>query len=545
MQGEPFGPAIDDDEVEQAVSPVKKKPRNGEPPSSSTLPSASTSAATTNTEAPSPQNRSTLTREELNEAIARHQNVCPISIITPYYNAWAIRGLVACKSALKTYNNRNGPGKLFSFNLIDDSGEIRITAFNKEADKFFHIVKEGEPVYVSRGNVKPANKKYSNVNHEYELTMNEATIVEPCNSEELANGGTSVPKIRYNFKPLAEIESEPVDAVVDLVGVLRSVGDVESFVSKRTSREIVKRDLLLVDSSLAEVKVTLFGEKAVALSSATPGAVLALRGAKVGDFGGGRNVATTYSSLITLSPDIPEATLLQSWYATEGQSATFNPLGRENSSAGGSGPNSRSEHQQFICQISPTLVESITSSGTGGPAYFNVTGLVANTNNPENHLYRSCPGDGGRCSKKVEPSPTDDRYQCLKCGHSGTGDWKWRLLVSLRIDDATGPLWVTVFQENAEKLLGKSAAELARLRFSGSGGGGGESAETTTCAYRRLLNETVKLKEFTLRVGVRIEEWNGERRTRAVAYSIKPVEAEPAKRSRQLLAAIEAMAAQL
>ena len=80
---------------------------------------------------------------------------------------------------------------------------------------------------------------------------------------------------------------------------------------------------------------------------------------------------------------------------------------------------------------------------------------------------------------------------------------------------------------------------------SGSGGGGGESAETTTCAYRRLLNETVKLKEFTLRVGVRIEEWNGERRTRAVAYSIKPVEAEPAKRSRQLLAAIEAMAAQL
>lgn len=340
--------------------------------------------------------------------------------------------------------------------------------------------------------------------------------------------------MRYKFKTLASIESEAVESSVDVIGVILSVGNVETFTSRRSNKEIVKRELVLVDSSLAKVTLTLFGEKATNLASGTQeGAVLAVRGAKIGDFNG-RNLATTFSSVISVSPDLPETTLLASWYRTEGSCATFNSLTRDSSSS----PEGQARNrQQFISTISPDLIASLAPN----PAYFNITGAICETNNVENHLYKSCSG-GGDCQKKVDPDE-EGRYRCGKCGHVGSVNaedgFKWRLMVSLRILDPTGALWVTAFQSVAEKLLGRPAAELARVQLV-------EGVD----AYRRLLKD-FKMRVYTCRVGVRIEEYNGERRMRSVAYQIAPVSGakggggEVLKRSRHLLAAIATFEGQL
>lgn len=71
-----------------------------------------------------------------------------------------------------------GEGKLFSFNLQDDSGEIKIAAFKNECDKFFDLVELNKVYLVSKGVIKPANKKFSSVNNDFELSLISDTILE-------------------------------------------------------------------------------------------------------------------------------------------------------------------------------------------------------------------------------------------------------------------------------------------------------------------------------------------------------------------------------
>lgn len=62
--------------------------------------------------------------------------ITQISHLNPYMNRWTIKGRCTSKSDLRRWSNARGEGKVFSFDLLDvDGGEIRVTAFNDEADK--------------------------------------------------------------------------------------------------------------------------------------------------------------------------------------------------------------------------------------------------------------------------------------------------------------------------------------------------------------------------------------------------------------------------
>lgn len=53
---------------------------------------------------------------------------------------WVIRVRVTSKSPIRTWSNSRGEGKLFSMDLIDESGEIRCTAFRDLCDKFYDMI---------------------------------------------------------------------------------------------------------------------------------------------------------------------------------------------------------------------------------------------------------------------------------------------------------------------------------------------------------------------------------------------------------------------
>lgn len=44
------------------------------------------------------------------------------------------------KSAIRTWSNARGEGKLFSCDLCDESGEIRLTGFNTMVDKYYEYM---------------------------------------------------------------------------------------------------------------------------------------------------------------------------------------------------------------------------------------------------------------------------------------------------------------------------------------------------------------------------------------------------------------------
>ena len=62
--------------------------------------------------------------------------VYPIASLTPYQNKWCIKARVTNKSDIRRWSNSRGEGHLFSMDLVDESGEIRATAFKAECDKF-------------------------------------------------------------------------------------------------------------------------------------------------------------------------------------------------------------------------------------------------------------------------------------------------------------------------------------------------------------------------------------------------------------------------
>jgi len=66
------------------------------------------------------------------------------------YSRWTIKARVSNKSHIRTYENARGPGKLFSCDLVDQSGEIRATAFNAECDKYHSLLEVGEVLIFSK-----------------------------------------------------------------------------------------------------------------------------------------------------------------------------------------------------------------------------------------------------------------------------------------------------------------------------------------------------------------------------------------------------------
>lgn len=451
-------------------------------------------------------------------SVLKRESVCPVNVLTPFFNAWVIRVRVTNKTPLKTYNNAKGGGKLFSFDTVDETGELRITAFNAEADKWYETIERNKVYLISKGSVKAANKRFSSLNADYEVTLNANSIIEPV----VTSDSEAIPRLRFKFIPLVEVENLTAGTIVDIIGVIRAVGDVETLVSKKSNKEMVKRDVTLVDSSLAEGRLTLWHEIASAFSGA-PGEVLALKGALVGEFMG-KTLSTTSSTVMDIDPEgVDETAVLKNWWAGQGSRATFTSLCRQSGD-----PGRIDASHRWIAQITPQLVEANSAQGGGTlQTYSSCNGIISASNRSGNHLYKSCATEG--CMKKVADDSGEGMYYCVKCDKNSPS-FSWRLMLSVAIADATGSTWVTIFEENAAKLLGYSATELARLTEL-------EPAEAALVVAR------IRFTNYYFRLGSKMEEYNGEARVRSSLYTVVPH--KPLERSRRLLALLPKMAEQL
>jgi replication factor A1 len=76
----------------------------------------------------------------LNQSLSGSRIISQISTLAPSDNECVIKARVANKSEMKTCSNSQGEGKLFSFDLMDETGEIRCTAYRNVADKYFNYL---------------------------------------------------------------------------------------------------------------------------------------------------------------------------------------------------------------------------------------------------------------------------------------------------------------------------------------------------------------------------------------------------------------------
>lgn len=254
-----------------------------------------------------------------------------IASLTPYQNRWRIRARVTLKSNIRTWSNSRGEGRLFNVNLLDDSGEIRCTGFNEQVDKFYGMLEVNKVYYFSKCNLKTADKRYSTLNCDYEMTMNSETIIEPCNDD------VDLPTMNFDFVRISELEKCKPNTNVDVVGVVKVCNDIGTVIGKQSQKEINKRDIQLVDQSGVAVNLTLWGEDAVKFDGqGYP--VVAVKGAKVSDFGG-RSLSVSINSQVMVNPDIKEAHVLRGWFQSEGRDVSFLTFQNEGVSGGGQATN--------------------------------------------------------------------------------------------------------------------------------------------------------------------------------------------------------------
>ena len=92
---------------------------------------------------------------------------------------WIILAKVTAKSNIRIFNRKDGKeGKLFSFDLIDtQDGQINCTWFNDGVDKFYDIIQKGKIYRISRGSVRPANKKFTSIKNDYSISFDDKATI--------------------------------------------------------------------------------------------------------------------------------------------------------------------------------------------------------------------------------------------------------------------------------------------------------------------------------------------------------------------------------
>lgn len=368
-----------------------------------------------------------------------HSNVYPIEGLSPYQSKWTIKARVTNKSEIKTWHKASGEGKLFSINLLDESGEIKATGFNDQCDAFYEMLQEGSVYYISKCRVQIAKKQFSNLPNDYELTFERDTTVEK------AEDADNVPQVRYNFTSVHDLQTIEKDSTIDILGVLKEIAEVNQITSKSTQKPYDKRELTLVDESGYSVRLTIWG-KAASNFNETLGTVVAFKGAKVSDFGG-RSLSLLSSGSMTISPDIPESHTLKAWWDKEGRSGKFDTHSNL-ASAGAAG--GRSDRHVTILQVKE---EGLGSGDV--PDYFALTATITYAKN-ENFCYPACKNDG--CNKKVTDIG-DDKWRCEKC-EVNHDQPEYRYILSLNVIDHTGQMWLNCFDDVGQTIMGMTAGEL-------------------------------------------------------------------------------------
>uniref|UniRef100_A0A1A9W3T9 Replication protein A subunit n=1 Tax=Glossina brevipalpis TaxID=37001 RepID=A0A1A9W3T9_9MUSC len=363
----------------------------------------------------------------------------PIASLSPYHNKWIIKARVTAKSAIRTWSNAKGEGKLFSMDLMDESGEIRATAFRDQCDKFYNIIQVDQVYYISKCQLKPANKQFSTLKNDFEMTFTNETVIQLC--EEQASG---IPEIKYDLVPISQVANMEPKAAVDVVGVCREVGELQIFTSRTTNKEFKKRDLVLIDTSDAAVTLTIWGDDAVNFDGQVQPVIL-VKGARINEFNGGKSLSLGNGSNMKINPDIPEGYKLRGWFDNGGGENIKNSVSARTGAISGS-----AEWRTF---------QEARNLGTGDkPDYFQTKAVVYLIKS-QNAFYKACPQP--ECNKKVIDE-NNGHYRCEKCNQAFP-NFKFRLLVNMNIGDWTSNRWVTVFSDLAEQLLGRSAQEIGEI----------------------------------------------------------------------------------
>mmetsp|Transcript_83369 Transcript_83369/g.97458 ORF Transcript_83369/g.97458 Transcript_83369/m.97458 type:complete len:474 (+) Transcript_83369:29-1450(+) len=371
----------------------------------------------------------------------------PIDSLTPFLNGrWWIKARVTEKSDIRTWNKPTSQGKLFSFTLVDQTAAIRATMFQDAVDMFFPMLQTGQIFYFSGGQIKAANKKFSNVNNDYELSFDKAAQIIPARTGD--SDAFSIPTLRYNFVPIQILKQREAGSMVDVLAAVLHIGDVSTIVQKATNRELTKRSVKIADTTAA-IELTLWGDAALSFSLPV-GSIVAFRQVRTGSYDG-VTLGTTMQTVMDVNPNVPDTKKLSDWFISTGGSDVAS-LSSQGIRGDGSASTSENFHgRRFFDDI------QLLGLGRGMNADFIDVRCTPVYLKSDSQWYDACP----TCNKKVVAvGAAGNQSKCEKCDRMVVP--QQRYLLSLQASDNVSQIWLTLFNEAGQEFFGMPATELKK-----------------------------------------------------------------------------------
>jgi len=435
--------------------------------------------------------------------------IIPIRGLNPYQNRWTIKARIVNKSDVKRWDKGpNNQGQLFSCTLMDSEGtEIRATFFRDAVDKFFEMLQENNVYTFSGGRTKTANRQYSRVDNDFELTFDAHSEI-----QHVAND-SSIQEVNLARVKIADIANRNPGDFVDVLGVAVEIGNIEEFVSK-AGKDLVKLEVGIVDESQATIRVTLWGDRSRefhAKVTEMQNPIVGFKGAKISDWGG-RTLGTMMGSQILIEPEIPDTATLRQWFEAGGASQNATSLSGR---GGGSFAPKKLTERNTIASI---MEQNLGNSEK--PDVIECKGTIMYI--PTDKMwYFACPEEGN--NKKVERN-ADGTWTCEATGQTYNTKEN-RYIMKASIADFTGSAYVTFFNEQAIEVLGgKTADELETLK------------EENEAEFTKLMQSHL-FHTYVMRLRVKMEEYNDQKRQRCSISSVSKV--DYVKESKDLIDAIE------
>jgi replication factor A1 len=191
----------------------------------------------------------------------------------------------------------------------------------------------------------------------------------------------------------------PANIRLDIIAIVKDVGEVGSITTKAAQKQLTKRELTLVDRTAVQTRLTLWGKQAEDWTLHDQ-PVIACKGVKVGDFGG-RSLSFSSTATMSVNPDIVEAHALRGWYDSMGHNASFTAQ----AGSGPGGPAMQIKREDFTTLFDVKASEMGRSDKV---EYFTARATIVHIK-PEPVSYPGCP----KCNKKV--TEEGDSWRCEKC----------------------------------------------------------------------------------------------------------------------------------
>lgn len=417
------------------------------------------------------------------EASINISDAMPISDLNPYSNKWVIKARVTSKGQLKEWKNKTTGkgGELFSVDLLDNhKGEIRATAYNSTAKKFYDLMQEGCVYYISNGKLKHANKKFSTLNNDYEITLEESSVVQPADSDD------SIPVGNFNFCTIEEIQQKGANELVDITAIVDDPGNVENFRTKK-GNETTKRLVKLVDgegTTMRSIDLTLWGTHADSCNWQR-GDCVCVKGVRTSDFHGVTLNSLFSSQFIVNSNELDTSIALQQWYndlIQTGASVNLVQVSNQQSN--------QNKAYRPVNYLTDITKYELGVRPDGKPDFILVKGTVSFIKDTP-LFYPACPNENckGKKVEKDEYGNDGGQWSCSKC-HQKYDSPTYRYIVSMKISDITGEQWVTAFNDSAGVIFsGCDANELEELK------------NTDMESFQHIIQEAL-FKQYTMKLRI-------------------------------------------